>query len=293
MNWDDFRFVLALSKAGSLARAAKALEVDHTTVGRRIDSAEAALGVKLFTRTSTGYVPTAEAERLLQPMQAVEAAVLSVERGAQSTRESLEGTVRVTSPETFGISYLAPRLAAFGLQHPGVTIELNPVGEVLDLGRREAEVAVRFFRSRQQNLVVRRVGEVSYGFYASPEYLSRRPVKSPSDLSSHALLLATPGPNVPEVAWLKKLNPNARPAFVSTISLVLSAAARASRGLAILPRYLGDSDPTLRRVPMPDPPTEPVWLTVHRDLRSTPRVRVLLDFLVRSIEDDATMLRGL
>jgi hypothetical protein len=97
MNWDDLRFVLALSEAGSLARAAKALAVDHTTVGRRVEAAEASLGVRLFTRTTTGYVATADAERLLGPMKQVEDAVLAVERGATASRDTLEGVVRVTS----------------------------------------------------------------------------------------------------------------------------------------------------------------------------------------------------
>ena len=81
MNWDDLRFVLALSRAGSLARAARELKVDHTTVGRRIEAVEAGLGVKLFTRTSTGYLPTAEAERLLPDIELVEASVLALQRG--------------------------------------------------------------------------------------------------------------------------------------------------------------------------------------------------------------------
>ena len=82
MNWDDLRFVLTLSKTGTLTRAAQVLEVEHTTVGRRVEAAEAALGVRLFTRTSSGYVPTAEAERLLAPMRQVEEAALAVERAA-------------------------------------------------------------------------------------------------------------------------------------------------------------------------------------------------------------------
>jgi DNA-binding transcriptional LysR family regulator len=167
MNWDDLRYVLALADAGSLLKAAKVLEVDHTTVGRRIEAAEAALGVRLFTRTTTGYVPTADADRLLVPMRTVEQAVLSVERSAVARRDSLEGPVRITSPETFGVSYLAPQLATFGQTHPGVVIELVPAGEVLDLGRRQAELAVRFFPSKGEGLAVRRAGEVTYGLYAT------------------------------------------------------------------------------------------------------------------------------
>src|ERR1700712_2257712 len=119
MNWDDLRYVLALCKAGSLSRAAVELKVDHTTVGRRIEAVEADLGVRLFTRTTTGYVPTAEAEGLLPAIRRVEEAVLTLERGAHAQQDSLEGTVRITSAETFGACYLAPRLATFGREHPG------------------------------------------------------------------------------------------------------------------------------------------------------------------------------
>ena len=110
MNWDDLRFVLALSKAGSLARAAKELKVDHTTVGRRIEAVEADLGLRLFTRTTTGYVLTAEAERLLPDIEQVEEAVHTLERVVYAQHDSIEGIVRITSGETFGACYLAPRL---------------------------------------------------------------------------------------------------------------------------------------------------------------------------------------
>src|SRR3954471_8887579 len=95
MNWNDLRFVLALSEAGSRARAAKVLKVDHTTVGRRIETLENALGVSLFTRTTSGYVPTAEAERLLPDLRHIEASMLAIERGAHARQhETLEGVVR-------------------------------------------------------------------------------------------------------------------------------------------------------------------------------------------------------
>ncbi len=291
MNWDDLRFVLAVSRAGSLTRAAKLLQVDHTTVGRRVEAAEAALGVRLFTRTTTGLVLTEEAGRLLAAMQQVEDAVLAVERAAAAQDARLEGTVRVTTPETFGVSYLAPRLASFGLAHPGLTIELVPAGAVLDLGRREAELAVRIFRSKQENLVVRRAGAVRYGLYASHAYLTRHPLRGRDTLDKHATLGA-PEARAIETVWLRKLNPRARAKFVSDSSLALLAAARASAGVAVLPRYLGDAEPTLRRITMPDEPSEPIWLTVHRDLQATPRVRALMDFLAATLAQDAALLTG-
>jgi DNA-binding transcriptional LysR family regulator len=292
MNWDDLRFVLALIEAGSLVRAAKVLGVEHTTVGRRVEAAETALGVRLFTRTTTGYLPTDDAERLVTAMRGVEEAVLAVERSATAKHAGLDGTVRVTSAESLGIAYLAPRLAAFGRRHPNLTIEVVASGEVLDLARRQAEIAVRPFRTKHENLVVRRVGELFYGLYASREYLARNPIKSPRDLDRHPLLTGHAGPGDVDAVWLRRIAPNAHIAFSSELSLALVGAARASAGVAVLPRYLGDADPSLQHLPMPAEPSTPLWLTVHRDLKQTPRVRAVLDFLAQTLKDDAALLRG-
>lgn len=245
----------------------------------------------MFTRTTTGLVLTDDADRLLASMRQVEDAVLALERAAAAQDERLEGPVRVTSPETFGVSYLAPRLAGFGLSHPGVAIELMPAGAVLDLGRREAELAVRIFRSKQENLVVRRAGAVRYGLYAAHTYLMKHPLRGRDSLDKHAMLGASEAKAI-ETVWLKRLSPRARPKFVSDSSLALLAAARASAGIAVLTRYLGDAEPALRRIPMPDEPSEPIWLTVHRDLQATPRVRALLDYLATTLAHDAALLAG-
>ncbi|NOU34277.1 MAG: LysR family transcriptional regulator [Polyangiaceae bacterium] len=295
MNWDDLRFVLALAKAGSLARAAKALRVDHTTVGRRIDAVEADLGVRLFTRTTTGYVLTAEAETLLPEIERVEASVLALERGARARSDSVEGLVRVTSGETFGGTYLAPRLAAFGREHPGLTVELVTGGVILDLARREADIAVRFFRSPHESLVVRRAAEMAHGLYASPAYLGRKVPKKPADLRGHRMLTSAPEHGsvaVAEAGWVEKLTGGATPAFVSNLTVALLEAARAGAGIAVLPRYLGDADPSLQHVPMPDEPRESIWITVHRDLKQARRVRAVLDFLRECFERDRELLLG-
>ncbi|MEZ4440064.1 MAG: LysR family transcriptional regulator [Polyangiaceae bacterium] len=290
MSWDDFRFVLALEEAGSLAKAAKVLRVDHTTVGRRVAAAEEALGVRLFTRSPTGFVPTKDAERLLAPMKQVEEAVLRLQRAAAQD-DRLEGPLRVTSPETFGTHYLAARLAAFGLQHPGLRLDLLPAGDVLDLGRGEAEVAVRGFRSRQEELLVRRGGILGYGLYAAPDYLARHPFDPKRGLGDHAWL-SSPEPQAIEARWLERLVGATKPSFTSISSLALRAVARQAAGIAVLPHYLARHDPRLTHLPMPDEPSETLWLTVHRDLARTPRVRALLNFLAASMKADASRLRG-
>ena len=292
MDWDDLRYVLALSKAGSLARAAKALRVDHTTVGRRVEAAEAALGVRLFARTTAGYVLTAEGERVLADLRRVEDAVLALQRGADAQRSTVDGTVRVTSPETFGCTYLAPQLAMLGRQHPGLAIELVTTGTILDLTRREADVAVRFFRTPHESLVVRRAGRVAYALYASHEYLARKPLRKPAELSRHPLLTSVPGPGAVDASWLEALSGGARPALVCDLTMALLEAARAGAGVAVLPRYLGDREAALRRVPMPHEPSETAWITVHRDVKDTPRVRAVLDHLAAVFERDRALLAG-
>jgi DNA-binding transcriptional LysR family regulator len=166
---------------------------------------------------------------------------------------------------------------------------LVPAGAVLDLNRSEAELAVRTFRTRHESLVVRRLGELGYGLYASTAYLTRHPIKGPADLRAHPLLLPASGV---ELTWVRQLVPDARPAFVSDVSLVLVEAVRADAGCAPLPRYLGDATPGVTRLPMPREPSEALWLTVHRDLRQTPRVRVLFDFLVAAVAADRALLAG-
>ena len=292
MNWDDLRFVLALAKAGSLVRAARELEVDHTTVARRIEAVESDLGLRLFTRTTTGYMPTADAERLLPDARHVENAILALERAAHAQDDSLEGNVRVTSAETFGTCYLAPRLASFVRAHPGMTVELITGGGILDLARREADVAVRLFRSHHENLVVRRAGELAHALYASKEYLARRPLKRGGSLKDHAILTATPGPNVVEATWLERISEGARPVFISNLTKALLEVARRGAGIAVLPRYLGDMEPALKRLPRPDEPKEAIWVTVHRDLQHTRRVRLVLDFLNECLQRDRTLLSG-
>jgi DNA-binding transcriptional LysR family regulator len=289
MNWDDLRYVLALARSGSLVRAAKTLQVEHTTVARRVESAESRLGVQLFVRTKSGYLLTADAERLLASMAKVEEAVLAVERGALAEGRGLEGLVRITAPETFGMCYLAQKLAALRAKHPGITIALVPSGEILDLGRSEAEIALRTFRSKHAYLVARRAGMIRYGLYASRRYLASRPLSDPKDLLKHNIL-GVPEQDAIEARWLLRLCPTAKLHFVSTSSFALMMAAKASAGVAILPRYLADAEPLLRRIPTEGEPSEPIWLTVHRDVRKTPRVRTVLDFLAEAMQKDAALL---
>ncbi len=296
MNWDDLRYVVAVYKAGSLTKAAKQLKVDHTTVGRRIEALEAALGVPLFARTPSGYVATSELERLLPEVRAVEASVLALERSAFAQLDAIEGVVRVAAPETFGSCYLAPRLALFSAEHPGLTIEVITGRSVLDLSRREADIALRFFRTSYENIVTKRAGTVTHALYAARSYLAKHPVTqggaSGIDLRGHRVLTSFTEPGAIEADWVTELLAGEAPAFVANFTVSLLEAARAGAGIAVLPRYLGDRESTLEHLPIGNEPQETLWLTVHRDVREANRVRAVLDFLTQSLRRDRALLLG-
>jgi DNA-binding transcriptional LysR family regulator len=291
MNWDDVRFALAVVRAGSLLRAARSMQVEHTTVGRRIEALEHALGLKLFTRSRLGYELTREGEQLLPSLLDVERSAFAVARNALAEDQSLHGTVRITSPETFGACYVAPTLSALSPEHPHLTLELVTGGDVLDLARREADLALRFFRSKHADLVVRKLGILRHGLYASQSYLRARPFRN-RDFRKHTLLASRREPGAIEAEWLHDVTQGQSPALITNMTVALLEASRMGAGIAVLPRYLGDRDPQLVHLPMPNEPEETLWLTVHRDVKSNRRVRTVIEFLAQRIASDAKLLLG-
>ncbi|HEY1098986.1 MAG TPA: LysR family transcriptional regulator [Myxococcota bacterium] len=283
LSWDDLRHVVVVARAGSLLQAAAKLGVDHTTVGRRVAAAEAALGVTLFVRSAAGLQLTVEGEQLLAPLQQVEEAIDAVARQAGAGSIDVAGPIKVTAPESFGIAWLAPRLARFATTHPGVRVQLEPGGTVLDLGKGEAEIAVRAVRAtKADHLVSRRGATLRTGLYATRAFLARHPVHRPADLARCPLLIGAD--DEADTRWLLKLaGPSANVALSCVVALALLAACKADAGVAVLPRWLGDDDDDLVYLPMPDEPAQTLWLTVHRDLRRTPRVRAVLDFLIEEL----------
>ncbi|WP_437670974.1 LysR family transcriptional regulator [Sorangium sp. So ce131] len=293
MSWDDLRYLLALSREGSLAGAGRALGVDHTTVGRRVEALEAALGVRLFVRSPSGYALTSEGLSLIPDVARVEEVILAIERGSLGRDQRLSGTVRVTAAEAFGSRFLAPRLGALHAAHPGISIELVTSIRALDLSRREADIAVRFFRSAEGGLVVRKAGVVGWAAYAARGYIERRGAPTAADLPAHARIgIEAPGAMPPEHVWFERMAAGGPCVFRSNSTACMLGAARAGLGVALLPCFIGDLEPDLARVALPDEPRRAVWLTVHRDLQHAPRVRAVLDAIARTLAEERAVLSG-
>lgn len=296
LDWDDLRFFLAVARHTSLSAAAKDLHVAQSTVGRRLISLEASLGVRLLNRTPDGYVPTLAGEDVRKQAERVEEEALTLERQVVGRDRRLAGLVRVTSSETIGSSLIAPCFGALHLQHPDTMIELLPNLRELSLSMREADIAVRIHQPEQHDLVVRRIGTIAFALYASPDYLERHgELDFTGGLSGHHLITQLEGiQDATQTDWLAELAPRARISLQTSSHAAAMAAALHGGGLASLIRYHADREEGLVRIEVPPLPslipTAALWLVVHKDNRNTPRIRVALDHITKWVKKESQKL---
>ena len=287
LDWDDLRFFLAIARHGSLTAAAKQLRVAQSTVGRRLAALESNLGVRLLQRTPDGYLLTIAGESVRSQAERVEAEALAVERSVGGQDTKLEGVVRVTCSETVAAYILAPCLGALHAPYPSILVELLPSAQQLSLSMREADIAVRLTPSDQNELVVRRVGQIAFGLYASPAYLELHGDPDFEDgCPGHRVMTLIGDMDAdPQARWLADLAPRATLGFQTGSHEGLLSAAKVGGGLACLARFRGDEHPDLRRIdtPVPAPKTD-VWLLVHSDSRGIPRIRVAMAAIADAVK---------
>ena len=291
VEWELYRAFLGVLREGSLSGAARALGVAQPTVGRHVAALEAALGLVLFTRSQTGLLPTEAAFALRPHAQAMESTAAALERAASGLRDNVEaaaGTVRISVSEVVGVEVMPAIVAGLARRHPALKVELVLSNRVQDLLQREADIAVRMTAPRQEQLVARRVGAIELGFHAHPDYLARRGMPATlDDLASHTLVgYDRPTPFVRQAA--KALPGYARDRFTlrSDSDVAQLALIRAGAGIGVCQVPLAARAPALVRV-LADVFTFRLdtWVTMHEDLRASPRCRVAFDALVAGLED--------
>lgn len=293
LDWDDLRFFLALARHGSLSAAAKDLHVAQSTVGRRLVSLEANLGVRLLNRTPDGYAPTQAGEGVRAHAERLEAEALSLERTVGGRDVRMAGLVRVTCPEAVATHILAPGLASLHSEQPDIMIELIPNPRELSLSMREADISVRLRKPDQHDLVVRRIGTIAFGVYASASYLDMHGGVAFGDgCPGHHLITQSEDMKDSSVAgWLSDHAPRARVAMQTSSHEAAVMSAIHGGGLACLARFRADREPALQRLATPLPvPTASIWLVVHRDNRQTPRIRAVLTHITERVRQMAPQL---
>jgi DNA-binding transcriptional LysR family regulator len=289
LDWGHLRFFLELSRTASLSSAARQLGVDRNTVARRVTALEAELGVALFERGPQGWTRTPAGDELTELAGRVEADVLALARHADSHDRALEGTVRLTTGAHLAANLLAPAVPILHQRHPGLVLEIAADQRNFDLTRREADLAVRMGRPRDTGLVTRRLASLAYALYAAAG--STAAARGAVDFVEDTFVGADDSlAGVPQERWLLDQRP--RVIFRSNSTATLVTAIRRGLGVGFLPCYLGDADPLLRRLEGPEPPGYEIWLLVHGELRRTPRVKAVIEWLDELFERSREALAG-
>lgn len=291
LAWDDMRLVLAIGRTGTLVGAARALGLNHSTVFRRLGALEGQIGVRLFERFRDGYTPTTAGEEVIALAGRIDADVTAVERRLAGQDFRPSGLVRVTTTDTM-VDLLMPMLASFRSAHPEIVLELAASNAIFNLSRRDADIAIRPSIDPPDLLVGRRVATISFALFAAADYLQRRPKRlelaqhdwaAPDDTLAH--LRAT--------QWIVATVPAERIVFRTGSLMTLYDAVRAGLGVAPLPCYLGDSDPSLRRLGGVMPEFDAgLWLLTHPDLRRVARIRAFLDFMAPALAAYGSLFAG-
>src|SRR6266705_1144639 len=175
IDWDDFRFVLAIVRGGSVSAAAKQLSVDHATVIRRVDRLERHLSAKLFNRRKTGYLLTESGQRVADSAEAMESTIVANQEAVGGSRAHLTGTVRIGAPDGFGSHFLASRLVKFTERYPDLDLQLVATARLFSLSKREADIAISLTMPKEGRVFGRKLLDYSLGLYAAPAYLDRAP----------------------------------------------------------------------------------------------------------------------
>jgi DNA-binding transcriptional LysR family regulator len=292
---DNIRFFLEVARVGRLNEAARVLDVDHTTVGRRITALERAMGERLFDRAPSGWRLTEAGKRLMPRAEAVESAVIAAFDTQGSPADSLTGSIRIATTDGFGAFIIAPHLVELKEANPFLGVELVTATVHNAVSERHFDVAVTLERPTSRAVRSEALAYYSLALYATPEYLAKsKPINEVSDLREHTVIWYVNA--LMDVEPLRIFDSLAHHQKIDVqISNITGhwLAARSGVGIAPLPSYIGNNDPHLVRV-LPDSfdIRRLYWLVVPRELERLQRVRKVCAFLQRTVDEHADLSPG-
>ncbi|RJF90021.1 LysR family transcriptional regulator [Oleomonas cavernae] len=293
MDWDKLRIFHAVAEAGSFTHAGEVLNLSQSAVSRQISALEESLKVSLFHRHARGLILTEQGELLFRTAHDVFAKLAMAEAMLADSKDKPRGELRVTTTVSFGMLWLTPRIKEFADLYPDIRVHLILDDDELDLGMREADIAIRFRAPVQADLVQRRLVQVTNHLYAAPSYIKRHGApKSIEDLDNHAILVygaAVPQP-LADVNWLLNktadLSKQRKPIFTVNNIYALMLAVESGLGVAALPDYVARGNTKLTQV-LPDyaGPTFDTYFVYPEELRDTKRIAVFRDFMLRKVAE--------
>lgn len=288
-SWDLLASAVAVARTGSLSAAARALGVTQPTVRRHVEALEGELGIRLFTRSPSGLVPTPAAVAMLPFAETIDATVAAMVRATVGDGTASIGPVRLTASEVMAVEVLPRLIAPLLVANPTLEIELVATDQREDILRRDADIALRMARPEEGALVARRVAKVEVGLFATAGYLARAGTpETMTDLAHHVLVgedrstglaaaLEAAGAQRGELRFT--LRTDSQPAQLQAV--------RAGVGIGTCQVPLAGREPQLVRVlPGIAVPLD-MWLVTHADLCDQPRIRLVMDGLLPGLRDHA------
>ena len=290
-NWDGFRYFIAAVEGGSLTAAAKRLGSNQPTVGRQIDALESALGIKLFQRSVKGLILTEEGAFVYEQAQSMQSFADKIQRYRQGGDKAISGTVRIALPEGLCLEVITPKLALFYNDYPHINLILNVSSNTANLTRGEADIAIRLFRPKEANLVVKHLGQMPLGLYACSDYL--KTFGCPADLEAlrqhHIITYADQLSTLAENQWLVEHSSASKHVLSSDSTLTRLKATLCGIGISIQPTLFARTNPDL--VPVLSEtvlPSHEVWMAYHKDLRYLARIRTVINFITDILKLDTS-----
>ncbi|MEX0693304.1 MAG: LysR family transcriptional regulator [Rhodospirillales bacterium] len=294
-DWGDVAVFLALARHKSLSGAARSLNVNHSTIGRRVRELESALETKLFERTRHGFLLTDAGEMLFKDAEGVEAHISNIALQFSGEASRISGTVRVATMEALGSLYLSPRFVDLYEKVPSINVELVTAAHWINLSKREADVLISFPKPIGHRIDSEKIGEFALFLYASQDYLDRHGTpQSIDDLKHHRFVgYIDELIMISAVRWLSDVLRNQDAQFRSTSLVAQYHATASGLGIAMLPTFVAGNDPRLVRIlPSQIKVKRDFWLSVHHDLEHIARVKQVMKFLKHLIQDNADFLNG-
>ena len=292
LDWDDLRFFLAIARHRTHSAAAKELRVTQSTVGRRLASLQASLGVRLLQRTDDGYVMTMAGKVVFERLHRIEDDLLSIERAVGGHDVKLAGRVRITSSQLVTSHLLAPCFAKLHDRGHSIMIESLPLLSKEPLASREADIGVQLRRFEHHDLIIRSIGTLAFGLFGSIAYIEKRGSDVADGCVGHQLITLLDDRELSrQAAWLSQYGDRGAVVARADSYETQHAMTVCGAGLAVLPRFRADAEPSLRRLDTAAPiPEADIFLAVHRENRDVPRVRVVLDDIANTIRTKALVL---
>lgn len=288
MKWDDLKVLLAVSRCGTMSGAAKQLNVQHSTVSRRIKALEKQLGTILVRRDKGTYNLTNAGKRIRDAALRIEREITQVDGTFFKDEDPLNGRLRVTTINSLASTILMPMFAAFSKAHPQIDLHIMVSSDTVNLTNREADVAIRLSNSPPEILIGKRVVTVASTVYGSSEYLDS--YENGDDDLSWLGVTCCGFHNT----WTKETCDAETHQFNCDDAMLTVAALREGLGVSYLPCYIGDYEPTLRRFCDPDEKFDlGMWLLMHPESRYNLRVMAFRDYMVSALEEKRDLIAGI